>query len=219
MTDFQRFEFIFCANNERLIQESCRYIQALNLPAGFTLGIQAIKNSASMAKGYNEGMRGSDAKYKIYLHQDVNILNPNFCYDILTLFQKYPNLGIMGVLGAKQLPPNGIWWDAPQTCGKVYYFDQLLLCNTEVSGEYESVQALDGMILITQYDLPWREDILTGWHFYDAAQSLEFIKAGYAVGIPRQTVPWCAHNCRSPMIPFQAGKFNFTQEYQRFYAR
>ena len=36
-----------------------------------------------MTSGYNNAMKKTDAKYKVYLHQDVFILNHNFLMDIL----------------------------------------------------------------------------------------------------------------------------------------
>ena len=53
----------------------------------------------------------------------------------------------------------------------------------------------DGLIMVTQYDLPWREDLFQGWHFYDVSQCLEFEKAGYKVGVIKQISPWCLHDC------------------------
>ncbi|WP_420886923.1 glycosyltransferase [Bacillus paramycoides] len=45
----------------------------------------------------------------------------------------------------------------------------------------------------TQHDIPWREDLFQGFHFYDVSQSLEFRKAGYLIGIPNQANLWCIH--------------------------
>ena len=42
------------------------------------------------------------------------------------------------------------------------------------------VKGIGGLIMITQYDIPWRDDIFDGWHFYDASQSIEFIRKGFA---------------------------------------
>ena len=149
-------------------------------------------NANSITSGYNHGMKSSSAKYKVYLHQDVDILNQNFITDCLKVFKRYPRLGMLGVAGAKRLPSTGVWWAAAQTYGKVYHSG--LLSFAEVTGDYESVQAIDGIIMITQYDLPWREDLFKGWHFYDISQSLEFIKAGYEVGVPKQLDAWCRHH-------------------------
>ncbi len=216
MIDNQRFEFIYCANNPGLCQESLQYLTKLKIPDGFTVGNIISENAASIAEGYQQALLKSNAKYKIYLHQDVNILNENFLHDIAALFKNHPQLGLLGVLGAKRLPPNGVWWDAAQQYGKVYYFGQLNTCNTEVCGDYESVQTIDGMMMITQYDLPWRVDRFTGWHFYDASHSLEFLKAGYTVGVARQTEPWCAHNSSSPMLSFIIYQQVFCDIYKPF---
>jgi hypothetical protein len=215
MADFHKFEFIYCINNQAQFQESWQYASVLKIPAGFTVNQTTLHDMGSIAQGYNRAMRDSNAKYKIYLHQDVNILNPDFLHNILDLFRKYPNLGMLGVLGAKRLPANGIWWEAQECYGKVYFFNNSLN-NMEVTGEYESVQAIDGMIMITQYDLPWREDLLKGWHFYDMAQSLEFIKAGYHVGVPKQVTPWCSHNTSTPLIPFQENQQVFLNQYRQW---
>ena len=65
----------------------------------------------------------------------------------------------------------------------------------ETANHYELVQAVDGLIMITQYDIPWREDIFNGWHFFDVSQSIEFLKKGYQVAVPKQKDPWCIHDC------------------------
>ena len=62
-----------------------------------------------------------------------------------------------------------------------------------IAGEYKTVKAIDGLIMATQYDIPWREDLFQGWHFYDISQSLEFNKKGYKVVVPKQDNVWCMH--------------------------
>ncbi|EEK80062.1 hypothetical protein bcere0009_10690 [Bacillus cereus R309803] len=49
-----------------------------------------------------------------------------------------------------------------------------------------SVQVIAGLLMATQYDISWREDLFQGFDFYDVSQSLEFQKAGYLIGIPNQ---------------------------------
>ena len=56
-------------------------------------------------------------------------------------------------------------------------------------------EAIDGFIMITQYDVPWREDLFTKWDFYDCSQSMEFIRHGYKVIVPNMKEPWCVHDC------------------------
>lgn len=66
---------IICANDEQYYDECIRYIEELRIPEGYNVDILCIQEAESMAKGYNAGMQESDAKYKIYLHQDTFILN------------------------------------------------------------------------------------------------------------------------------------------------
>ena len=35
--------------------------------------------------------------------------------------------------------------------------------------DWHEVEAVNGSLIATQYDIPWREDILSGWEFYDVA--------------------------------------------------
>jgi hypothetical protein len=56
------------------------------------------------------------------------------------------------------------------------------------------VECIDGMLMATAYDLPWREDLFDGWDLYDLSQSFEFRKAGYRLVVPEQTKPWVAHD-------------------------
>ena len=196
MSDPKKICFIYCANNEPLLAESLRSVAELYIPGGYGVANQVIRNATGLAKAYNEGMRASDAKYKVYLHQDILVINRNFLKEMVMIFLKHPELGMLGVGGAKRLPPDAYWPHATACYGRFMWGDlqyNVPFAWNEVVGDYESVQAIDGVAMITQYDLPWREDIFTGWHFYDISQSLEFIKAGYQVGIPRQTAPWFLH--------------------------
>jgi len=64
----------------------------------------------------------------------------------------------------------------------------------EVQGDYQSVEAIDGLLMATQYDIPWREDVFQKWDFYDVSQSFEFRKRGYEVIVPKMEKPWCIHD-------------------------
>ncbi|TWH46002.1 glycosyltransferase family protein [Sporomusa sp. KB1] len=189
--------FITCVNNDDIYQKSLSYISNLDVPAGYSIDSFSIKEAESMTSGYNKAIRHNDAKYKVYLHQDVSIINKSFIQDFLHIFSD-TKVGMIGVAGSSQIPSNGIWWESRYNFGKVYdsHTGMLsLLSFRNVEAEFEQVQCVDGLIMITQYDIPWREDIFTGWHFYDLSQSLEFIRAGYKVIVPRQCTPWCIHDC------------------------
>lgn len=198
MMNESKISFISCVNDQELYSEALYYINQLEVPQGYEIECISVENADSMTRGYNEAMKASDAKYKVYLHQDVYIVNKSFIKDILTIFNSNDNLGMLGVVGAKVIPTNAMWWESKKKYGKVYdsHAGEIdLLSFDEVSITYETVQAIDGLIMITQYDIPWREDIFDGWHFYDLSQSVEFIKAGYEVAISKQEKPWVINDC------------------------
>lgn len=196
----QKIAFIYCYNDEELLRESNLSIQSLNIPIGYEIEIIPVQSATNMCAGYNLGMQSTDAKYKVYIHQDVFILNKNFIKDILEIFEENKKIGLLGVVGGKVIPTTGEWTKAVNKYGKVYdsHTGQMQLISfADIVNNYESVQAVDGLIMITQYDLPWREDVFKGWHFYDISQCVEYLKKGYQVAVPKQEEPWCKHNGES----------------------
>lgn len=193
----QKFCFIICSNNDFYLNECSMYISRLRVPEGYSVEILPVRDAKSMTSGYNLGMRATDAKYKIYLHQDVSIINPNFLYDILTVFFADWEIGMIGMIGSPVLPSCGVMWYGERV-GNLYEIDRN---NVNFDGyEYKKedgmtvVEAIDGLLMATKEDIPWREDLFDGWDFYDVSQSFEFRKKGYKVVVPEQKKPWCAHD-------------------------
>lgn len=197
--DSHKISFIICCNDKLYRKECELYINQLNIPEGYTIDIHAITGASSMAAGYNHGMKESDAKYKVYLHQDVFIINKDFLKETLSHFQHHPEIGMLGMVGTKRLPSNGCMWTTPMRTGAVRccifrtndeYFDIPVPASRPLS----QVQAIDGLLMMTQYDIRWREDLFTGWDFYDVSQSMEFTRQGYRIAIPYQQTPWVMHD-------------------------
>ena len=213
--------FIICTNNMQYYSECVRYIQDLYVPPGYDIDIICIQDADSMAQGYNAGMKASGAFYKVYIHQDTFILNKNFLCGILDIFNKDESIGMIGVLGARELPRDAdcyLKWDTGRLVAysgeKAYDLDVY----QDREEAYIEVKAIDGLIMITQTDIPWREDILDGWDFYDISQSLEMNRKGYKVVIPYQKDPWCYHDCGVSEI----GKYHFyrhmmIEEYSKYF--
>lgn len=70
------------------------------------------------------------------------------------------------------------------------------------------VEAVDGLLIATQYDVPWREDLFHHFDFYDVSESFEMRKAGYKILVPHQSVPWVIHDS-------SFAKLNFYDEARR----
>lgn len=62
-----------------------------------------------MTSGYNQAMKQSDAKYKVYLHQDVFVIYRNFIHDIVRLFEN-PQIGMIGMVGNLEVEQTAVMW-------------------------------------------------------------------------------------------------------------
>lgn len=211
----KQIAFIMCINNEQEYNEALYYIEQLDLPDGFTKDIITIKDAPSMAFGYQAAMQSSTAKYKVYMHQDVFIYNRDFIRNIIDIFEEDKQIGAIGVIGRECLPSE-LSFAADWNVGNIYF--------NGVSPQIEqqnyekwpmTVDAVDGLLIVTQYDIGWRDDIFDGWDFYDISQCMEFKRAGYRIVVPYQEKPWCYHdNYYSRLKKYFFYQDKFCKEYQ-----
>lgn len=199
--DEKKFCFIICTNSQLFFDENMRYLERLVIPDGYAVDVIGITDAKSITEGYNEGMTASDAKYKIYMHQDVFILYPYFLQSVLDIFSSDAQIGMIGMVGAEEMSGDAIMWHCDRR-GMLYEActEQVIEKLTYDTYLYQiedglwSVKAIDGLMMITSKDVMWREDIFDGWDFYDVSQSLEMIRAGYKIVVPEQKMPWCLHD-------------------------
>ena len=218
----KKIAFILAVNNELYYEECLWYLQQLTVPTGYETDIIAVREAKSMAEAYNAAMESSDAKYKVYLHQDVFIYYRDIIVDIIKIFEVDNKLGLIGVLGGRKIPKNAVAWNA-WDCGHVYanYYKNasILKCYQDKNLPYVEVEAIDGMLMATQYDIKWREDLELGWDFYDVTQSLEFKRNGYKIGIPYQETPWCMHDCGwSKLHSYEKARKVVLENYKEFFS-
>jgi len=215
--------FIMCSNDETLANECLLYISQLKVPEGFEIETLVVRDAVSMCAGYNEAMRASDAKYKIYLHQDVLLIYRDILARIVGLFEMHPEVGMLGMVGSTSLADDGCQWSdgLHRRIGEILA-DTVNDINYSMfgkaDGDYKQVLVLDGLFMATQYDIPWREDLFGGWDFYDSSQSLEFWKAGYQVAVPYMSSPWCMHDNDVPNYEnYDRWRTIFVDEYKDMY--
>jgi hypothetical protein len=194
------FAFLCSVTDERRATQLARSIDALDRPDGIEVGFFETSGHPSLAAAYNRLLADTqDWRYKAYVHEDVEILNRNFLADILHVFRQR-QVALIGGAGCRWLPDSLVWWDGSGVFGHVLERDAGVLRALRLEepvAEFERVEALDGLCLITQHDLAWDEAI-DGFHFYDIAQSTRFVLSGYDVVVPRQPEPWFAHDHTPP---------------------
>ena len=215
--DNKKICFITAVNSDLQYNECLYYISKLFIPEGYKVDTIGITGASSMCSAYNAGMNATDAKYKVYLHQDVLIRNSHFIEEILTIFSD-SEIGMIGVAGGTKMPQNGICFAAFDTGyvderepGASFYMRP----KSNTGGR--DVIAIDGLIMVTQYDVNWREDLFEGFHYYDISQSFEFKRSGYRIYVPHQDKPWVIHNCNFANLSDYEGQSQILiNEYREF---
>ena len=92
------------------------------------------------------------------------------------------------------MPEHAVMWYGERV-GRIYTSNVVKAGMSVMGGTgICEVEAVDGLLMATQYDVPWREDLFTGWDFYDVSQSFEFRRKGYRVVVPAMEEPWCIHD-------------------------
>lgn len=195
-----KFAFIICTNDALLLDECIHYINHLDIPDGYEIDLLTITDASCITQGYNEAMQASDAKYKIYMHQDVFCLNRYILRDLLSIFASDPQIGMIGMVGYDRTAPNGVMWHAKRS-GDLYKrkpdspYPELSTYRYDVIQDgYDLVAQIDGFFMATCRDFPWNTDKLDGWDFYDVFQSIRFLLEGYKIAAPHQRHPWCLHD-------------------------
>lgn len=195
MVDERKICFVICANKEQQLQECIMYLSLLHIPDGYHTDVITVADAVSVTAGYNEAMRESDAKYKIYLHQDVFIIEHYFLDCLLKLFQEDRKIGIIGIDRNREFTGDGVLWHEKED-REFTYWSASVLCGDKTAGsgyDCKEVEAVDGLLMATQYDIPWREDLFNDSTCYDVSQCMEFKRMGYRIVIPVQGKDWVTY--------------------------
>lgn len=198
LMDDHKFCFILCTNNDLKLNECINYLKLLHVPEGYSTDIITVTDAKSMCSGYEEAMKSSDAKYKIYMHQDVYIVNRFFLDNILYIFNTDEKIGMIGIVGAPRMPYTGVMWQTFRVGAITPDFSKFnkstvnsLFPSTD--DKLYDVEAIDGLLMATSNDVDWREDLFDGFDFYDVSQSFEMRRHGYSVVVPVMTQPMVFH--------------------------
>ncbi len=193
--DNKKIAIIFCTNDNEMRLECETYLRTLKVPDDYSLEVIEVVNAKSMTSGYNAAIINTDAKYKLYIHHDVWIIEPNVLLELIQTVQKFDDLKLVGVVGSGNLYIGGGWFEGEnleKNFVKICQNYEIETHLTEYIGKdvdcvgtlndkikLYRAKAIDGVFMFTTIDVPWREDIFTNWHFYDISECVEYVKRGY----------------------------------------
>ena len=117
-----------------------------------------VEDAPSIAKAYNDGQSRAEHPVRVYVHHDVQILDPVRLREQL-LEHCTAEVGIVGLIGSRdRIVP---WWSGSRLGSVV----DTRLGHLDF-GPGGPAAHLDGLLLATVHDLEW-DETYPGWHLYD----------------------------------------------------
>lgn len=156
-----------------------KMLDEMNLP---TLDLITVTGSESIAKNYNAGMRRAVYKIKVFVHQDVDLIDHSWVFKLLKIFSEYPDVGLVGMVGTKKLLEQGFWWES----GKEHIVGEVFSGKEKADWSFmpvifpTEVQCVDGFFMATNENILWDEN-LEGFHIYDMDYSRTVAQAGLKI--------------------------------------
>ncbi len=149
-------------------------------------------NNYSIFQAYNLGVQKSIYNYILFIHDDINFQTKEFGIILLSL--SLPNLGVLGVAGAKiKTSITSPWWISNHETvkeGAVYQYNfqhfknsapQKINVGFENENQVEEVILVDGVFLFTTKENCIKnpfDERYNSFHFYDLDFSLSLKKNG-----------------------------------------
>lgn len=169
-------------------------LRALKIPSGFSTELVTIEAKRSIAADRQEAMLRVHADYKVYIEDSAILLDENFIYNMVEIFQNNKHIGLLGAIGTNIVPTNGIAISSASILGEIYDGQGHKIAGNKVSYQLQEVKSVIGVVMITQYDIDWPIDYCTDF-FYDTAHSLEYQHHGYKCAVIGMSCPlvWKGH--------------------------
>jgi glycosyltransferase involved in cell wall biosynthesis/SAM-dependent methyltransferase len=189
----RKFCIILAGRNPEVLQEIRQYIDVLEVPEGFGVEVIVQTDTINRADAFQQAMKRSDAKYKLYVAEGVFPIHRRMLGELLEFFQSDSKLGIIGIAGAAYTPIEVDWRAAVERYGAyVERAEDGLVTHLSPSSDERTVPAaiLSGYLLATQYDVDWDTE-LPDDAYLGEVQTMRFKQAGYRAGVPRSSEPWC----------------------------
>lgn len=169
--------FIIVGNDDWIISENIKFIDNMTIPKHMKVEYRVVSNLDNIPQTVQNAMRESMAKYKIYLDQNVFLLDKEFLTKAIAIFQNNPDIGLLGARGYYKTEEN----EKMELRGNYifHYNDTRNICLSNVCeggvNTIVDVMALDKHFMMTSVDSDWNGNN-SNFHII---KSVEMRHAGY----------------------------------------
>ena len=147
--------------NEEHYANCIEGLRNLQYPAGCEVQVYTLTEQDVFTKQCNSVLAETDAKYKIYLSDEILITAPTFVQDMLNIFADR-TIGMIGFFGSAEMPLSANIMDAPHKYGSVFMPADGALEEMRfgegTADAVADVRAILPSLFVTQNDLPWDAD-------------------------------------------------------------
>jgi len=191
-------------SRERRYEICMESLRNMNWPDGYEAELFVITQDRPYAVQVNEIMTAADAKYKIYINDDLCLVHPQMIEEMLNLFQD-DSIGMIGILGSTSLPVSGSVMDSPYKSGAVYIPSEKDLSELRFNetSEAADVRFLLPSLFATQRDVPW-DEAYEKQYYAVLAYCRGMEESGVRIVVPHPQEIWCTYQEKS--IAFDANE-------------
>lgn len=165
-----KIAFIVYFKDDRLLEEDTFYISKLNIPSDIEVEFFSCTDD-DMYKAYNEAIDCTDAYYKVFLQENVFIVNNSFISDAIRDSNHIPNVKVFKTSYEKRY-----------FLSKSYYFEE---GNEE---EANNISPMTSGCVMTIGNIRWNED--GSIRFIGDSDSANCESSNNLIGLFSQSYPW-----------------------------
>jgi len=182
---------IICSRNKTLSDDFFKNIDSTIGCEYELVVIDNSKNQYSIFEAYNYGIKKSTGDFYCFMHDDIFIHTTNWGVILESIFKYNPELGLLGIAGAKvksKIP--SAWWDcnsANKMLNIIQHFPDKRVKRLNYGFNESNLQdavVVDGVFMVLRKieNLKFSES-LKGYHNYDLNISFEVIKRNFKIKV------------------------------------
>jgi len=205
--DEKKFAVILCAENAAEYQHIIPLINKIKVPNGCTMEVVMLSGSKNFAAMYNEALKRTDAKYKIYFKPWVKKIHESLLYKIYNVFSLDANINILGTYGS-EIPLDANYIHAQNIFGDYYYQisdkEIKVICGQKPVF-IQNVHTIDDSFFVTCTNEKW--DVSMNGPFLMTAYCSRIRKNGGKIAVVEQSLKY-----NNVWVVFSKNKNCFLQE-------
>jgi len=188
-----RIQFCICYSDVFCYQKALSCIDNLVLPEGVEVFISAVSEAENIAEAYNAVTDYDEFDYRVYMYENVYIVNQSFIADVIEVFCQDDTIGMLGVLGEKKEKSDQKYGKWNVGCIDICNEYRTTRINYNCDSYYSEVDILNGVILVTKLNFKWKSLANDKNGYFDLVQSEQVREMGYKLVVPKQDTVWCLY--------------------------